>query len=217
MVSRAGRMSSASSHFESQSVKLSTHRFRVFSHPFGDSVSVAVLPSTSVLYDSGTADALVAVQSFFNVDSTVTTCQLVEVRKNYFIPLEYELHVPLPGYVPVARDAGVSTVEKCPSSSMEAGLKKRLWKATAEQPADASGSTARTYADKGKGTVELREVPERGYTMRELCDIEDRGALHPTLAKQVYECSSEELMNWTSKSVVWIRMEKMKEVKRPPL
>ncbi|RWW76548.1 hypothetical protein BHE74_00015349 [Ensete ventricosum] len=30
-----------------------------------------------------------------------------------------------------------------------------------------------------------------------------RGALHPTLAKQVYECSSEELMNRVSKSAVW--------------
>ncbi|RWW44397.1 hypothetical protein BHE74_00049846 [Ensete ventricosum] len=29
------------------------------------------------------------------------------------------------------------------------------------------------------------------------------GALHPTLAKQVYECSSEELMNRAGKSVVW--------------
>ncbi|RRT50164.1 hypothetical protein B296_00026297 [Ensete ventricosum] len=29
------------------------------------------------------------------------------------------------------------------------------------------------------------------------------GALHPTLVKQVYECSSEELMNRAGKSVVW--------------
>ncbi|RWW05117.1 hypothetical protein GW17_00031625, partial [Ensete ventricosum] len=100
MVSRAGRMSSASSHSESRSIELSTHRFRVFSHPFKDFVSMAVVPSISALGDSGTVDALVAVQSFFNVDSTVTTCQLVEVRKNYFIPLEYELHVPLPGKCP---------------------------------------------------------------------------------------------------------------------
>ncbi|RWW49767.1 hypothetical protein BHE74_00044013 [Ensete ventricosum] len=96
-VSRAGRMSSASSHSESRSVELSTHRFRVLSHPSGDPVSVAVVPSTSALGDSGTADALAAMQSFFNVDSTVTARRLVEVRKNYFIPPEYKLHVPLLG------------------------------------------------------------------------------------------------------------------------
>ncbi|RWW41240.1 hypothetical protein BHE74_00053288, partial [Ensete ventricosum] len=65
--------------------------------PSGDSVSVAVVPSTSALGDLRTANALAAMQSFFNVDLTVTTRQLVEVRKNYFIPPEYELHVPLSG------------------------------------------------------------------------------------------------------------------------
>ncbi|RZS21746.1 hypothetical protein BHM03_00054420 [Ensete ventricosum] len=128
-------------------------------------------------------------------------------------------------------------------SGAEAGLRKRLRKAATEQPADAYRSTARTSAEKSKGIMELGEVPERGYTMRELYEVEDRagadgyftsimkqlkcvegedplvlswstiswfspfwtegplsreylrGALHPTLAKQVYECSSEELMN----------------------
>ncbi|RWW82848.1 hypothetical protein BHE74_00008669 [Ensete ventricosum] len=131
-------------------------------------------------------------------------------------------------------DAGASTTEKRPSSGVGAGLRKRLRKVAVEQPADASGSTARTSADKGKGMVELEEVPKRGYTMRELYEVENRagadkyfasimtqlkctnsedplvlrwltisgsspfwtegplsreylrGALHPTLAKQVY-------------------------------
>ncbi|RZS05694.1 hypothetical protein BHM03_00036240 [Ensete ventricosum] len=48
----------------------------------------------------GTIDALVAMQSSFDVDSTVTTHRLVEVRKNYFIPPEYELHAPLLGERP---------------------------------------------------------------------------------------------------------------------
>ncbi|RWW40615.1 hypothetical protein BHE74_00053957 [Ensete ventricosum] len=113
---------------------------------------------------------------------------------------------------PTAGDAGVSTVEKHPSSGVEAGLRKRLQKVPTEQPTDASGSTARTSVDKGKGTVELEEVPKRGYTMRELCKVKDRagadreylrGALHPTLVKQVYECSFEELMNRADKSAVW--------------
>ncbi|RRT49757.1 hypothetical protein B296_00036525 [Ensete ventricosum] len=153
---------------------------------------------------------------------------------------------------PAARDAGVSTVEKRPSSGAKAGLRKRLRKVATEQPANASGSTARTSTDKDKGMMELEEVPERRYTMRELYEVEDqagadryftsimtrlkcvygedplvprwstisgsslfwtegplsseylRGALHPTLAKQVYECSSKELMNRAGKSVVWV-------------
>ncbi|RRT72470.1 hypothetical protein B296_00005436 [Ensete ventricosum] len=99
-VSRAGRMSSASSHSGSRSVELSTHRSRVLSRLFGDSVSVAVVPSSSALGDSGIVDASAAMRSFFNVDSIVTTRRLVEVRKNYFIPPEYELHVPLSGERP---------------------------------------------------------------------------------------------------------------------
>ncbi|RZS18255.1 hypothetical protein BHM03_00050487 [Ensete ventricosum] len=130
---------------------------------------------------------------------------------------------------PTAEDAGVSTVEKHPSSGVEASLRKRLRKAVVERPTDASRSTARTSADNGKGTVELGEVPVQGYTMRELCEGEDPlvprwstisgsspfwtegplsreylwRALHPTLAKQVYECSFEELMNRAGKSAVW--------------
>ncbi|RRT56615.1 hypothetical protein B296_00037048 [Ensete ventricosum] len=152
---------------------------------------------------------------------------------------------------PTTGDVGVSVVEKCPSSGAEMGLRKRLRKAIAEQLANASRSTAGTYADKGKGTVELEEAPERGYTMRELCKVKDRagadryfasimtrlkcvegedplvprwstisgsspfwtegplsgeylrGALHPTLVKQVYKCSSEELTNRANKLVVW--------------
>ncbi|RWV81249.1 hypothetical protein GW17_00057349, partial [Ensete ventricosum] len=139
-----------------------------------------------------------------------------------------------PAAIRATGDAGVSTVEKRPSFGVEVGLRKCLRKATDEQSTDASGSTARTSADKGKGTTELGEVLERGYTMRELCKVEDlagadsyfasimtrlkyvegedplvprwstisgsnpfwtegslsgeylRGALHPTLVKQVY-------------------------------
>ncbi|RWW72475.1 hypothetical protein BHE74_00019718 [Ensete ventricosum] len=223
---------------------------------------MAIIPSSSALGDSGTANALATIQSYFNVDSTVATRRLVEVRKNYFIPPEYELHVPLSGECPYdafscgfslstdaleaglrfplhpvieacleqwrispsqmapnsfptkwnsrtvsssipalsvdetelvkilrgilsvstgmkdmneawlaeaglspaprAGDVGVSTIEKRPSSRVEVGLRKRLRKVAAEQPANASGSTARTSADKGKGTVELKEVLERG-------------------------------------------------------
>ncbi|RRT50150.1 hypothetical protein B296_00050505 [Ensete ventricosum] len=156
-------MSFASSHSESRSIKISAHRSRVLSCPSGDSVSVAVVPSSSVPGDSGTADALVAMQSFFNVDSTVTTRRLIEVRKNYFIPLKYELHVPLSQEHPYdAFPCGFSLS----TDTLEATI--------AEQPTDASGSTVRTSADKDKGIVELEEVPKRGYTMQELSKVEDR-------------------------------------------
>ncbi|RWV86195.1 hypothetical protein BHE74_00047227 [Ensete ventricosum] len=75
---------------------------------------------------------------------------------------------------PTARDARVFMVEKHPSSGTGAGLRKHLRKVAAKQPTDTSRSTARTSADKGKGMVELEKVPKRGYTMRELCEVEDR-------------------------------------------
>ncbi|RRT80326.1 hypothetical protein B296_00013481 [Ensete ventricosum] len=95
-----GRVSSASPHSESRSVKILAHRSKVLSRLSGDSVSVAVIPSSTASGDFRTADALAVMWSFFNVDLTVTTRRLVEVRKNYFIPPEYELHIPLSGECP---------------------------------------------------------------------------------------------------------------------
>ncbi|RWV87168.1 hypothetical protein GW17_00050870, partial [Ensete ventricosum] len=68
----------------------------------------------------GTIDALVAMQSSFDVDSTVTTHRLVEVRKNYFIPPEYELHAPLLGERPY--DA-FSNGFSLSTDALEAGLR----------------------------------------------------------------------------------------------
>ncbi|RRT35243.1 hypothetical protein B296_00039447 [Ensete ventricosum] len=241
-------------------------------------MSVVVVSSTSALSDSETADALAVMRFFFNVDSIMTACRLVKMWKNYFIPLEYKLHVPLlrespyddfpyddleaglrfplhpvieaclehfptewtsrtvSSSVPAlstdetelvkilrgsfpfhgGKECWVSTVEKRPISSAEVGLRKRLRKVVAEQPADASGSTARTSADKGKGIVELGEgedplvsrwstisTSNPFWTEGPLSGEYLRGALHPTLAKQVYECSSEELMNRAGKSAAW--------------
>ncbi|RWV78434.1 hypothetical protein GW17_00060606 [Ensete ventricosum] len=113
-------MSSASSHSESRSIEILVHRSRVLSHPFGDSVSVVVVPSSGVSSNSGIADALVVMQSFFNVESIMITHRLVDVRKNYFIPPEYKLHVPLPGERPYDTspcDFNLST------DTLEAGLR----------------------------------------------------------------------------------------------
>ncbi|RWV89068.1 hypothetical protein GW17_00048800 [Ensete ventricosum] len=98
----AGRMSSTSSHFESRSVEVSTRRSRALDCPSGDSKS-SVIPSSfkgTTLDDYGATKALATMRSCFNVDSTVTTRWLIDVRKHYYVPLEYELHVSLPGQHP---------------------------------------------------------------------------------------------------------------------
>ncbi|RWW40731.1 hypothetical protein BHE74_00053821 [Ensete ventricosum] len=121
-VSRAGQMSSASSHSKSRSVEISACRSRALSRPSGDSRSIALVyvSGGAALIDSGTADALAAMRSNFDVDSTVTTRRLVEVRKNYFIPSEYELHAPLPGERPYdAFSSGLSLS----TDALEAGLR----------------------------------------------------------------------------------------------
>ncbi|RWW73659.1 hypothetical protein BHE74_00018455 [Ensete ventricosum] len=287
VVSRVGRMSSASSHSESRLVEMLTHKSRVLTCPSEDSRSSALVCVRVVaLADPGTANALVAMQSNSDVESTVTTRRLVEVRKNYLIPLEYELHAPLPREHPydiflngfslstnalksggragsrsvaspttsvfASTVTAESLVEKRPSVDEGLSLRKRNRRETPKHQEDASGSTTRVPSGKGKEPVAMEEAPERGYTLRELCEVEDRvgaeryfatvmtqlkvaegedplmprwstiagssqfwtegplseeymrGALHPTLTKQVYECSSEELMNRANKSTVWV-------------
>ncbi|RWW71540.1 hypothetical protein BHE74_00020711 [Ensete ventricosum] len=421
-------MSYASSHFESRSVKISARRSRVLSRPSRDfgSTAVVLLSGGVAPTDPRVANALAAMQSFFNVDLVMMTCWFKEVRKNYFIPPEYELHAPLPGerpydvfpsgfslltnaleaslrfplhlvieaclegwqispfqmapnswryivaflweyygsgvmttrdlfmacfclsrgqakyylttrvgfrvggapssnkgwkshfffiscrrgwcfptewtsrtgnnsvpalsanetelveilrgilsaskgvkdmneawlvkaaFSPTPRDgqriddpigdAFASVVvagflaEKHPSIDEGSSMRKRNRRETSKQLADASGSTTRVPVEKGKESVVIEEAPERGHTLHELCEVEDRagvkyfatiitrlkvaegeaplmsrwstisrssyfwtedplsesicgGALHPALAKQVYECSYDELMN----------------------
>ncbi|RZS17254.1 hypothetical protein BHM03_00049377 [Ensete ventricosum] len=183
MVSRAGRMSSISSHFESRSVEILTRRSRVLSHPSGDSMSVAIVPLSSAMGDSETANTLATIRSYFNIDSTMITRRLVEVRKNYFISLEYELHVPLPGECPYdAFSCGFSL-------STDALELFNLGKMKSDGEAG-SGSAAPSVAN-----ALLYSKECWGVYGREVPYLQCKGALHPTLAKQVYECSSEELMN----------------------
>ncbi|RRT35900.1 hypothetical protein B296_00013540 [Ensete ventricosum] len=70
-----------------------------------------------------------------------------------------------------------STTEKCPSVREGASLKKRIRKAAFEQPVDASGSTTRSPTEKGKVVVEIEEAHERGYTIQDLCEVEDRAGV----------------------------------------
>ncbi|RRT57013.1 hypothetical protein B296_00036623 [Ensete ventricosum] len=121
-----------------------------------------------------------------------------------------------------------SMIEKRPNAGEEAGQRKHIMKVASEQPMDASGSTTRSPNKKGKGGGVDRGGPRVGLHHPDLCErgppcaevvghlqvipSVDRGplageylwgALHPILVKQVYECSFEELMNRTEKSVVW--------------
>ncbi|RWV85334.1 hypothetical protein GW17_00052878 [Ensete ventricosum] len=64
--------------------------------------------------------------------------------------------------------------EKHPRVDEGESLKKRSKKAALEQPANASRSTNIALVDKGKGSMEIEEAPERGYTIRDLCEVEDR-------------------------------------------
>ncbi|RRT51385.1 hypothetical protein B296_00051145, partial [Ensete ventricosum] len=53
-------------------------------------------------------------------------------------------------------------------------LKKRSRVATFGQPVGATGSSAKTLAEKGKEPAEVEEVLECGYSIRELCEVDGR-------------------------------------------
>ncbi|RRT66112.1 hypothetical protein B296_00031122 [Ensete ventricosum] len=122
MVSRACQMSFASSHSKSRSIKILAHRSRALNRPSGDSRSTALISLSrgATPADSGTTNSLATMRSSFNVDSTVIIRRLVKVRKNHFIPPEYELYVPLPGEHPYdAFPSGFSLS----TDALEVGLK----------------------------------------------------------------------------------------------
>ncbi|RZR99540.1 hypothetical protein BHM03_00029105 [Ensete ventricosum] len=123
---------------------------------------------------------------------------------------------------------------------------------TMEHPTSGVEKRQRAHLDKGKGLTEVEKVPDHGYSLRELCEVDNRagddryftirmsempqvegeeplaarwsslsrstrvwtkgplateyvrGGLYPFLAKQLYECSSKELMDRTAKSAVWV-------------
>ncbi|RZS03491.1 hypothetical protein BHM03_00033681 [Ensete ventricosum] len=114
---------------------------------------------------------------------------------------------------PSAIDASASTVaadsmvEKYPDVDEVSSLRKCSRRVTPEQPANTSGSTTRVPAKKGKELMILRRPPSGGIPSESYARwrIEQgRGALHPILAKQVNECSSEELMDQAGKSSIWL-------------
>ncbi|RWW50214.1 hypothetical protein BHE74_00043557 [Ensete ventricosum] len=139
-----------------------------------------------------------------------------------------------------------STTNTSPAMEVAASMAEKR----PETGEDALTEKGKESAGKGKESTEVEEVLERGYSIRDLREVEDkvgtngyfasimtrlspsegeelltlrwssiprsarvwtegplaaeylRGALHPILAKQLYECSSEELMNRAAKSAV---------------
>ncbi|RWV80652.1 hypothetical protein GW17_00058038 [Ensete ventricosum] len=118
-------MSSASSHSKSHSVEVSARRSRDLSCLFGDSRSIVVLLSSREAspVDSRVKEALATMRSCFNIDSTVVVYRMVEDRKNYYIPPEYELNDPLSGQRPYD---GFSSGFNLSTDALEAGLRFAL-------------------------------------------------------------------------------------------
>ncbi|RRT72195.1 hypothetical protein B296_00010328 [Ensete ventricosum] len=114
----------------------------------------------------------------------------------------------------------VPTAGKLPGTDMGASLKKRSKRAAPEEPVDASESTTEVLVGGGREPVgrRLRKSPSGGSTrvwiegllVKEYL----RGALHPTLAKKLYECSSEKLMNRAAKSAIWSLKSQRKDLEQ---
>ncbi|RWW82928.1 hypothetical protein BHE74_00008591 [Ensete ventricosum] len=75
----------------------------------------------------------------------------------------------------------VFMAEKHPSIDADTKLRKRNKRTTSEQLAGATESTTKAPTEKGresigkgKEPVEVEEVPEWGYSIRDLCEVEDR-------------------------------------------
>ncbi|RWW07161.1 hypothetical protein GW17_00029473 [Ensete ventricosum] len=72
---------------------------QVISHPLG-SPRVEVVSSSlggATPTDSKILKVLMVMQSCYNSDSTMMVRRLAKVRERLCIPVEYELHVPMPG------------------------------------------------------------------------------------------------------------------------
>ncbi|RWW17965.1 hypothetical protein GW17_00018078 [Ensete ventricosum] len=66
------------------------------------------------------------------------------------------------------------SARKRPSVDEGLSLRKYSRRETPEHQANASGSTTVVPSRKGKEPVTMEEAPERGYILRELCEVEDR-------------------------------------------
>ncbi|RWV79495.1 hypothetical protein GW17_00059360 [Ensete ventricosum] len=53
-------------------------------------------------------------------------------------------------------------------------LRKRIKGVAPGQPTGVTGSTTKAPAEKGREPAKIEEVPERGYSIKDLCEVEDR-------------------------------------------
>ncbi|RRT51370.1 hypothetical protein B296_00029430 [Ensete ventricosum] len=74
----------------------------------------------------------------------------------------------------LAVEITVTTTEKCFGTDVGGSLRKRSKRATPEEPANASGSITKAPTKKGKEPTEVEEVLKRGYSIRDLCEVDDR-------------------------------------------
>ncbi|RWW45535.1 hypothetical protein BHE74_00048617, partial [Ensete ventricosum] len=108
--------------------------------------------------------------------------------------------------------------EKHPDTDEDANLRKRSKRATSKQPAGAIESTTKApalkgkeLAGKGKESTEVEEVPEwGGYSIRHLCEVEDKSGVNRYFASIMTWFSpgeGEELLmpRWTNTRIATLR------------
>ncbi|RZR85117.1 hypothetical protein BHM03_00012090 [Ensete ventricosum] len=98
------------------------------------------------------------------------------------------------GLSPAPRGVVVYTAEKRPGTNEGAGLKKHSKRVTPEQ----GSPEAEVVVD-----LQVDRVWTEGQLAVEYLQV----ALHPILAKQLYECFFEELVNRVAKSAIWAELE----------
>ncbi|RWV80193.1 hypothetical protein GW17_00058573 [Ensete ventricosum] len=195
--------SSNSSPKSSHTIEAMNPSPQVVNHPsenprivVADSSSGRVAPS-----DSKIVEALATMKSCFDSDSTLTAHRLVEVREHFHIPREYELHAPLPGQRPFDAFSNGFSLQRCckPCSSSARGQhppspncerptsgvgkrqrvggeeppKKKRKVVMSKQSVSTVGGSMKARPDKGKGSTKAEEVPDRGYSLRELCEVDN--------------------------------------------
>ncbi|RRT70198.1 hypothetical protein B296_00036669, partial [Ensete ventricosum] len=206
-------------------------RTRFLSHPSRDSgPTVVVLLSGGVTpVDPRVADALATMRSFFNVDSIVTTCRLKEGMKDMNEAWLAEVGLsPAPQGMFFLLVYHAGCFSDCTLSYRDVPVEKGKEPVVTEEAPECEYTLRelckvedRVGAEKYFATVMTRlkvvegkaPMMSRWSTISELSQFWTKGplsgeylwgALHPALAKQVYECSSEELKNRAGKSTVWL-------------
>ncbi|RWW62785.1 hypothetical protein BHE74_00030068 [Ensete ventricosum] len=172
VVSQTGQMSSTSSHSESRSVEMSTRRSRALSRPFGDSRSSALVSVFEGVAptDPGTTYALVAISlstDALEVGLRFRLHPVMEACLKGCLPTEWTSRM-VNNLVPAL------SVDETELVEILRGILSASKGVLLIVPYYASRSTTRVPSGKGKEPVVMEEASKRGYTLRELCEVEDR-------------------------------------------